>query len=127
MSIARILRKIIGSRRADIEGIIKRYYSKYKKYISEFVVSTIDGFHLSDRDPDEKSLRFISLCLKKLGNVLDLSKFNGRIILISTENNIVCGYDYSILVGVRYNNATDVENIKKVMNLMLDEIGEVIL
>ncbi|MHA1664225.1 MAG: hypothetical protein ACTSVW_00105 [Candidatus Njordarchaeales archaeon] len=127
MSLSKILRKIIGSRRADIEGIINKHYSRYKKYVSELVVCTIDGFHLSERNPDEKSLRFISLCLKKLGEILDINKFNGRIILISKEDNIVCGYDYSILVGVRYKDTADIESIKKVMNLMLDEIGEVIL
>ena len=125
MSLKKFIEKILRLPKKNIKKIIFGYKSKYQ-FIRALVISTVEGFLLSDKDSLENS-HFVTPCIKKLTKSINLREINCRIIIPINEDNMICAYDYGIIVSMKYKEGTNIEYCKKVINKILDDLEGLLL
>ncbi|MGQ4895083.1 MAG: hypothetical protein ACP6IQ_10725 [Candidatus Njordarchaeia archaeon] len=125
MSLKKFIEKILRLPKKNIKKIIFGYKSKYQ-FIRALVISTVEGFLLSDKDSLENSY-FVTPCIEKLTKSINLREINCRIIIPINEDNMICAYDYGIIVSMKYEEGTNIEYCKKVINKILDDLERLLL
>ncbi len=128
MSIRNLIANLLRRDKSKLISIIEKFSRKYSSelFLSVFTLEGLPVYSLSSNDAREMEL--VSDIKNFINGNIKVDAFNGRCIFEFPIRDDVCvGIDYGLLVIVRKKNKVDFERVKRVINELLDNLGERIL
>ena len=125
MSVRRLI-DFLRNRRRDLQTIVKNLSSKYR-FIKDISISTRDGILILGEDVEE-NYRTLSFILQDLKPCIRENNSYIRVIKISQfDNYLLCyGYDYGLVMFAKFTEESNIDDAKKFLNELFDEINKVI-